>query len=805
MGFELKPNTMTALNNPSAFVSTNLKLQNSEQNYVLEQVYVNYKPAPTSINAGIYKLVVTTDVNAVSLNEDLIVQKAPQNESAITITTAAISPDSLATSDEKMYADMMVKVTAATSAPKGNLYIGYRLATDGEEDPNAEYEYQWFPAVGNSYTFCLDYGQYVFAVQDSGNTNYARCTVETGVYTISPSPITLSDADKTQFTYTVGNSYGEVVWYDLPAMVNPSRVKLVYGVPASDGNGAIRWQSMQTSDCVYFGVVVLNSNYGGSSFNDLSNVLQLLTPVAITNVNNHQSSIMSGSALYFMGGKSGKASIDTYGNDIFLNTDMIVLTSGIAHTAGSDGEKIGRVVVEPYSPNDDTNYTLLYNPTNSIIIVGTANLAPDTFYKIEAGKDLCTLTDAYLLKNGRTLGDTGTLAVQHQFTLSNGAFPDINLDIAYATNTQLSRIVSSETVGWTNKGDLNGTNAGNNYSEYAVCTYVHNISAAANYTANRILLAAETSTGFKQLMVPKSVSFTVRYLSIDAEKIIQQNGSYFKVYNLAQNGGVLDYILNSLKLNAFSSKSLQVDFERFTVITPGAPNGITKQIYRYDNDTDFFTAAGHFQPLVITYTDEDIEDLFGSFTSGVAIVERYMSIKSSEGEGVLDISSMLSSNLAIYANYIHIDDSIKEIRLSSIYGGSYRDITISSQESGYNDREYLAYFKDNSPEKYKGTLVYFERERTHIIFSDEPITVTRGFYYIYATTNGTSLSALKEENLFKGNIRDNVDKKPYKIDSASLKDYAIYVDEDGNLSQAYVDTGLEGSGGMGGFSGGAVQ
>jgi hypothetical protein len=47
----------------------------------------------------------------------------------------------------------------------------------------------------------------------------------------------------------------------------------------------------------------------------------------------------------------------------------------------------------------------------------------------------------------------------------------------------------------------------------------------------------------------------------------------------------------------------------------------------------------------------------------------------------------------------------------------------------------------------------------------------------------------------------------YRIDPDELKEYSIYINDDGTLSNAYVDTGLEdnNSPAVGGFSGGSIE
>ena len=73
--------------------------------------------------------------------------------------------------------------------------------------------------------------------------------------------------------------------------------------------------------------------------------------------------------------------------------------------------------------------------------------------------------------------------------------------------------------------------------------------------------------------------------------------------------------------------------------------------------------------------------------------------------------------------------------------------------------------------------------------------IAPGFYYILASDDGTSLSKLAE----------NPD--DYKVKPEDLKNYSVYINADGSLSNAYVDTGLfdNNSVGLGGFSGGSVK
>ena len=785
IAYTLTGNQITYGTNAKTYVQNHLNPKDT-----VEKLYVNGVEASGRISAGVYNLMITTDLGT----DELADLRSTVLTETLTVKKAALSADDLSVNPVNDENDeMTVNVTASGWHDNGgNRYFGYC--------PDGETEYHWFPVAddANSFTFRLDYGTYRFAVKETGSKNHDG-VIKTAneVTVIEPQWVELSASQKNDFVFTFDAASGEATWYKLPAKIFPSRVQLVFGIPA--GSEAISWTTEYSSEVRFYGVVVPNTPFG-----DLDHVLQISQPVGITSVNGRQSSMLRGSSLYFMG---KNASINTYGNSIYLTTDLLVMRSPIAGG--------GKVFVNPYTPDDGLTYILLFNPEPSSLTLGSATLAPYTIYKIDANKDLNSLTDAYLA-DGRTLGEPTDTNVKYLFR--QGVFPEVNLDIAYADDSQLGAIVSGETVGWTNKGNLNGNNANSKYPKYAVCAYVSEVSADANYTANRILIAGETYDGADALIVPSNVSFTVRYLSLDTANIQQQGDTYFKIYNLGENADFIKQILNTLKLNGFSSKSLQVDYERYTNIirSSGATTPMQQQICRYDNGTNIFGDASA-EELTVKYTTSEIEDLFsqgsiwGSLSgSGVKIVDRYISI-SADDENSIDIGSWIGSDkLSIYTNYIHFDDTIKEIKFSSGLGGSSSDIVISSQESGYNDSEYLVYFQNNSPEKYKGTLLYFEGNTKLKIsawfgISSKEVNISKGFYYVYATTNGTSLTALTD--LFTGtDLSQNTSQKPYRVDPADLSSYSIYVNEDGTLSDAFVDTGLEDNdiSAVGGFSGGKM-
>lgn len=109
-------------------------------------------------------------------------------------------------------------------------------------------------------------------------------------------------------------------------------------------------------------------------------------------------------------------------------------------------------------------------------------------------------------------------------------------------------------------------------------------------------------------------------------------------------------------------------------------------------------------------------------------------------------------------------------------------------------------------------MIYFEDDVRIRFLSFEGYvnkTIYKGFYYVFAKEDGTSIKELAD--LYTGEhpedtVNYNKEMKPYAVDKQDLANYSIYVNEDGTLSDAYVDTGLEdnNSTGVGGFSGGKV-
>jgi len=755
-----------------------------------EDIYLNgeYVSYDDVINAGTYELVGYTSNSDWKFGEEyyklgtLTVSKASLNTDYSPITITQNETDEL-------------KVTVSGSnwngENGGTKYIGYQsVASDGTKS-----EMKWFEMTdteSGSINFRLNYGQYLFALAESGSNNYlAESYLLTDeVFPIEAAYVELTDDDKSSFVYKLDRSdinNIKVTWYGtLPEKITPSKITMAYGIP--DGTDGITWSTTYSSDVRFYGALIK-----GTDFEELPHVFQLSQPLGVTNENGHFSSLMRGSSLYFMGEEN---SINTFGNDIYLHADSLVLKNPV--TGG------GRVIVNPYSTGED-------DPRNTLVFFVNAmgNFEAKNFYLVPAGTDLnnvsATNAAAWKCVDEDGQGTVGTdFADKVKYYFRNKVYPEINLDIAYASKDQLKCIVSSETIGWTVQGKLSGksdiTNTG-----YVVCAYVTEITDITERKANRILIAAKAADNSYTLNVPKDLKFTTRYLSVDADTIVQSaSGVKFELYNLAQDQNFISIIKSALGLTNYSSKTLQMDYERHTNIvnSDGTMSLMKSEVCRYDDGTNLFVDCSKNQQLLATYTTSEIEDLFTSGWSGtVKTINRYMAIECDKPNGKMSISAIASCYLDMYANYIYFDDSIDEISFSSQYDSDFK---INSQESGYTAHEYLGWFAFNSAESYSGTLIYFadnvtvKNTRYFLWWPTDKteVVVEKGFYYIPASDEGTTLLKLASH------------KDEYKINEESLKNYSVYIDpETGSLSNAYVDTGIfdNSTVGLGGFSGGSMK
>lgn len=719
--------------------------------------------------------------------------------------------------------EMTVHVSKSTAdGTKGHdigskYWFGYRVK-------DSENAFTWFPATsedGLSRSFRLSPDKtYEFAVKECGTMNYNGCesTSPYAEWQVTPIQVELKSTDenhplKLQFSYDIDEN-GTPTWYALPnatavdggatVIIYPYRVHLVFG--ADDGNGGITWhEAYNSKKDGYFGVYIDKSNYSGNrdssgklNLNTENAVLQIVQPINFSKSGGHTSSVMRGESLYFMG---QSYSIRTYGNKIYLYTDLLVLKSGITggtdETTGKD-YPIGEVWVKPYSDGDDKD-TLFFNPNEYSIFIGFTEFEGRTFYKIAPNTNLCgPTTPSQIKKFGKLSSEDAYKADKKEIQklFREKKYPDINLDIAYADDAQLAHIVSGETIRWTNDGVLSGSSTSYNES-YAVCAYVSKISESGvvDRKANRVLIAAENY----RLDVPVNVTFATRYLSIDADEVIQGSSKpSFKIYNLAQDQNFIDKINEGVGFTTYVSKTLQIDFERLTSVknSSGAVVGkdgqpIGPAICRYDEGTNLFDGDNTL-PLMAEYRPDELKGYlnngWGSYlTTNVHTVDRYVALKGEVGNNTVNATSAYCK-LNIYANYVYLDNV--DFHFKTIDG----DVRFHTQESGYTEKEYLGFFKEHSADSYNGTLVYLPQEVTIVtqIFSyEKTVKIPAGFYYVPADPDGVSIRDLKN----------------YAITAESLKDIAVYVDpKTGALSNAFVDTGIFDniSSGLGGFSGGNV-
>ena len=808
--YALKDNTITHGTGAFDFV-------NRQIGGVMEEMYVNGQRLTTTLPAGVYQVVVKVNLGTqnepayryAKLPQALHVNKANLNANeSLTATAYYNDPD-----------ELTVKVTCDTKHTYGGeVYFGFQ-----EVNGETATDFKWFPSDGSSFTFRLPYGDYRFAVRESGTINYngfteqyavyAGSTAESGsdntVVTIAPRWIDLTADDFPKFIYTYTN--GVLKWYGLPDGILPSRVTLVFG--CDDGNNGIRWQSAYDSNVRFFGAVIRET-----PFNSLEQgkILQLSQPVNIQQNTEggitYGTSTISGSSVYFMDSGS---SINTHGVDIHVTTDLLVLNSDITGN--------GNVYVKCYSQDEEGNdkdVLLFIANAAGITRNGIKVFDGRTFYKIPNNVDLCNVNPSQT--SAWRVGTTTDANVKILFR--NNIYPEINLDIAYASQRQLAHIVSGHTIGWVDdSGVLRGSSADTNVS-YAVPVFVEDMEGNVTYKANRILIASKEGSN-SALTVDGNLDIASRYFSIDAAQITQSGSTSFILRNLGHDRSVISAICTSLGLSNYCSKTLQVDFERYTTIQSAAGSAsLNREIRRFEDldknkdgtydGVNLFTELQVY-PLMATYTTSEVIDLLettivSQIYTELATVDRYVCLKA-DGGSSLSIGSLAGTRYKIFANYVVFDSSISTINMAEGLSLGESDIYFNSQESGYGNEEYLGLFKTSTSETYTGTLLFVGNPNgitykyTHIDYipilnipipSARTITVPYGFYYVPAAQSGNTALSTIVTNLSQ-----------YQIATETLKDYSVYVNPDGSLSNAYVDTGLydSESAGEGGFSGGKVE
>jgi hypothetical protein len=277
---------------------------------------------------------------------------------------------------------------------------------------------------------------------------------------------------------------------------------------------------------------------------------------------------------------------------------------------------------------------------------------------------------------------------------------------------------------------------------------------------------------------------------------------------------VLSWLSTWLRSIDFTSDMLQVDYERDVTIDADSGNYVMKtQICRYANKTNLFEAAEadeQKEDLRVSYDCTFLSEIFGVQKNLEAkIVERYMKIEGEEGGSVLDLFAPdvrilfsekdVSGELNLYSNYISFDKNVTEIRIPYGYVGSkmrksYGDVYINSQETGYTSNEYLYLFNKSNAENYNGTMLYFEG--TVKVYKDDTLVneIEPGFYQVRSETKSASICDIGNPEIAP------------KLSYQELVDNSIYIDEDGSMKSAYVDSGFDtDEQADGGFGGGSVN
>lgn len=193
------------------------------------------------------------------------------------------------------------------------------------------------------------------------------------------------------------------------------------------------------------------------------------------------------------------------------------------------------------------------------------------------------------------------------------------------------------------------------------------------------MLVGRTFDGISALNVPCSLTFDTRYLSIDAQTIVQTNsGASFNINNLGQDEDFLQWIGEVTGITSYHSKTLQVDYEQPTTIqTVSYGEKLMKQqICRYGITVNgSFVGADLFgpeddaheqnkaQPLIVTYTTDEINGWFTGDKKeyNVKTVDRYVSIDASKcSSSRVILNQDAARDLNLYANYVYFAPCIIE-------------------------------------------------------------------------------------------------------------------------------------------------
>ena len=778
----------------------NAKLGQIQSGLTATSLTANGQTVTNTLNPGTYMLRGTTSDGKQIVPFKVTVKKAVLDD------TLSVTAERNGDQDHEMKA-----TGSGWHGENGGIrYFAYQF------DGDTYWDYSESTAAECSVVFMVDYKiPYSVWVEESGTWAYeAGPKSDTVLYSITAKPVDTDGWVPTDFVYSFDEE-GNVRWHAIPDGITVDQItNLVYRYENPETGTASAWTTDATHEYNSYGVTV-----AGSQYEDVANAFEIGPPLAVTNVNGHCTSMVKGSSLYFMGEGN---SLNTFGNSVFLYTDLLVLKNNI--TGG------GQVWLDTYSNNK--THVLLFAVNDIKMAEDTPVFKAQTFYLIPAGDngiDLYGISPAeaetyykgHINYESLAGGDDTLRNVRPLY--QNQGYPAPNMDIAFANSNQLGAIRNSEDLngaetsgtgggmGWTIDGVLQGSASSNN-SSYVVCAYVSDVSSAnsISYGANRIMIAAKEDDVREVLSVPVSVTFTTRYLSIDAHTI-EQDGSAgaITLKNLGKSQSFIDSIKGWLGVGHVESRTLQIDYEQAATLrySGGGERRIPRQVYRYDHNTNIFGDGTLEHEIMVEYTTEEINSWFtgglGGFLTGstVAILDRYITIGAEETGGTLSIPTNLWNNttLSIYSNYIHFGKDLKTTDLSE------GKIIINCQENGYTTGDYLVYFK-SSADSYSGTLLYFAADTTFITSRDwrgneTKVTIDEGFYYIYATSSGTDLTKLATDLYTGEDLSQNTSKKPFRVDPDSLDDYSVYIRRDGGISSAYVETVLENTGSLGAYFG----
>ena len=778
----------------------------------IKEIYANGEAIPTIndkyyLNAGQYTIVVRAQVGGINVWKSLGTLTVKRNE------TANVSTDLVVTAAVDSVDKFRVKVAATGWHQDGGYhYFGYR--EKGTTD------IKWYSTLDVAMDFRLSYGDYEFFVMEVGSNNYAPVQSAKVDCTVAMPAVDGNTMNSGMFWYTVKDDGTVDKWYKLPADVYPGRITNVrFNYECKKQGQLVGSSSTSTSWSPTYngGTYVVDESLGGfigyvytytfkycevtiKNPNNTTTIAKIGAPMGSNQIGNHASSIVQGTSLYFM----GNPSINTHGNSVTLTTDLLVLNSQFTNDNVANGNDI--LLVQAYTEHKDK--VLVYAGSDITNLAGEPLFRAGYFYKIPSNSNLFGISSADV----EEVGTTTTTAVKNLFRTKQ--FPNIIMDVANASRQQLSRIVSSETIGWTKNGKLKGSNVNSN-AAYCVTAYVTEIEGAVGYKANRILIAAAKESGYV-LDVPANLTLTTRYLSVDADEVKGAANVSFILKNLAQDQNFIQSLSNALGITNSYSKTLQMDYERTTRISPSGkvPSTFTAQICRYQDGVNLFgNPPPSNQSLVATYTTTDIEDLFTGGLSGLAstvkTVDRYVSLEADGNNTVINLSALLSVNLNIYANYVYFSPEVTGINMSSWMDS---DITISTQESGYTTHEYLGLFQTHSADSYAGTILFFGNNFKIQYPNGRTVTIEKGFYRV---KNAVALSEFGNANNIGGEgsrieaiLLFSWEGEQYLQGKEKLRQYSVYINPTtGQFNDTYVDTGLDDntSDGSNGFSGGSTK